>query len=139
MPEEINRILTDHCLNILFCPTENAIKNLKKEGFTNITNNGKLVDLSCDKFPNSSFSLPAVINVGDIMFDALEIGLKKAERKSIILENLKLRPKGYYLASVHRAENTDNKERLKNILEIFLEISKESRLSSQFIQEQIIH
>lgn len=45
MPEEINRVLTDHISTFLFCPTETAVKNLQKEGFTNIVNDGKLINI----------------------------------------------------------------------------------------------
>jgi len=125
MPEETNRVLTDHCSNILFCPTETAIRNLKNEGFKNILNNGKLVSLSSIKLPVKSYISPIVINVGDIMYDLLSISLEIAEKKSTALEKLKLKPKEYNLATVHRAENTADKDRLKNIIEAFIEISKE--------------
>ena len=93
MPEEINRIVADHLSDILFCPTETAVENLKREGITE-----------------------GVYLVGDIMFDALMHFSKISETKSNILERFDLKPKGYYLATIHRAENTDNYERLKNIL-----------------------
>ncbi len=117
MAEEINRVLTDHCSNILFCPTENAVRNLRKEGFTNIITNRKSIN-------SSSLQFPIAINVGDIMYEALLISLEIAERKPTILEKLKLKEKGYYLATVHRAENTDDKHRLKNIIEALIKISK---------------
>jgi len=82
MPEEINRVLTDHCSNILFCPTENSVKNLKKEGFTNIINDGKLIEFPT-KLPIANNKLPIVINVGDIMYDALLMSLKIAEKNLI--------------------------------------------------------
>ncbi len=93
MPEEINRIVADHLSDILFCPTETAVENLRKEGI-----------------------LKGVYLVGDIMFDALEHFVKISQRKSRILEILNLKPKDYYLLTIHRAENTDNIERLKSIL-----------------------
>jgi len=93
MPEEINRIVADHLSDILFCPTETAVQNLKREGITE-----------------------GVYLVGDIMFDALMHFSKISETKSRILERLNLKLKEYYLATIHRAENTDNYERLKNIL-----------------------
>lgn len=99
MPEEINRILTDHCSDLLFCPTKTAVENLKKEGITEGVN-----------------------LVGDVMLDILNECIRIAERKSRILDKLNLKPKGYYLATLHRAENTDNFERLKNIVEAFCEI-----------------
>ncbi|MBC7361726.1 MAG: UDP-N-acetylglucosamine 2-epimerase (non-hydrolyzing) [Candidatus Aminicenantes bacterium] len=93
MPEEINRIVADHLSDILFCPTETAVRNLEREGITK-----------------------GVYLVGDIMFDALMHFSKISEKKSKILVRLNLKPKEYYLATIHRAENTDNYERLKNIL-----------------------
>lgn len=125
MPEETNRVLTDHCSDILFCPTENAVRNLKKESFTNIINNGKLINSAIIKLPITNYQSPIVINVGDIMLDSLLMSLEISERKSTILEKLKLRPKEFYLATVHRAENTNDKEKFQNIFEAFIEISKE--------------
>ena len=99
MPEEINRVLTDHCSDLLFCPTETAVKNLKNEGITK-----------------------GVYLTGDVMVDALQENIKMAEKKSKILDELDLKPKEYYLATVHRAENTDDFSRLKSIVDAFCEI-----------------
>jgi UDP-N-acetylglucosamine 2-epimerase len=93
MPEEINRVVTDHLSDLLFCPTETSLENLKREGITR-----------------------GVYLVGDIMFDALMYFSEISEKKSKILEKLNIEPKEYYLVTVHRAENTDSFERLKNIL-----------------------
>jgi len=101
MPEEINRIVADHLSDILFCPTETAVDNLKREGITE-----------------------GVYLVGDLMFDALMHFSKISETKSKILETLNLKPKEYYLATVHRAENTDNYERLKDILTALSQLDK---------------
>ncbi|ACI19378.1 non-hydrolyzing UDP-N-acetylglucosamine 2-epimerase [Dictyoglomus thermophilum] len=102
MPEEINRIVADHLSDILFCPTETAVENLKREGIEK-----------------------GVYLVGDVMFDALMHFSKLAKEKSKILEKLSLNPKDYYLITVHRAENTDNPERLKNIFSAISELDKE--------------
>ncbi len=99
MPEEINRILTDHCSDILFCPTETSVEILKKEGITN-----------------------EVHLTGDVMVDALKKNIKIAEKKAMILDEMDLKPKKYYLATIHRAENTDDFKRLKNIVDAFCEI-----------------
>jgi len=96
MPEEINRVLTDHVSDILFCPTQTAVENLKNEGI-----------------------IIGVYLVGDVMFDALLHFSKISDMKSNVLERLNIKPKEYYLATIHRAENTDNYERLKNILTAF--------------------
>jgi len=101
MPEEINRIVTDHLSHTLFCPTETALKNLGREG---ITSNVHLV--------------------GDVMYDALWENLNRAKSKSKILDKLGLQPQEYTLATVHRAENTDNSEKLANILEAFTQLGK---------------
>ncbi|AAL80918.1 UDP-N-acetylglucosamine 2-epimerase (non-hydrolyzing) [Pyrococcus furiosus DSM 3638] len=98
MPEEINRILTDHVSDYLFAPTETAVKNLYNEGIRN-----------------------GVYLTGDVMLDALLYNVKIAERCSEILNKLGLKPKEFCLATVHRAENTDNLERLKNIIDAFVE------------------
>jgi len=92
MPEEINRLLTDQVSTFLFCPTETAIQNLKKE---NITKN--------------------VYNVGDVMYDTL-INSKSKIKKLKLLKELELKPKQYLLLTVHRASNTDSLENLKRII-----------------------
>jgi UDP-N-acetylglucosamine 2-epimerase (non-hydrolysing) len=99
MPEEINRVLVDHCSDILFCPTKTAVENLKREGI-----------------------VEGVYLVGDVMVDILKECIEIAEKRSKILDELDLKPKDYYLATVHRAENTDDFERLKNIVEAFCEV-----------------
>ncbi|HAF70302.1 MAG: UDP-N-acetylglucosamine 2-epimerase [Acetothermia bacterium 64_32] len=113
MPEEINRVLTDHVSDLLFCPTKTAVENLRHEGFTDILNDGDLLP-----YPFAPYPLPpasVVINTGDVMYDAALMYLDLAEQKSRILECLGLEPKSYALATVHRAENTDDPERLRAI------------------------
>ncbi len=124
MPEEINRVLTDHCSSILFCPTETAVENLKKEGFINIINNGKLINPTFRMHLHQHMT-PFVINVGDVMYDAMLMCLEIAERESKILKKLNLEPKKYVLSTIHRAENTGTLENLKNIFEALAEISKD--------------
>jgi UDP-GlcNAc3NAcA epimerase len=95
MPEEVNRVLTDHLSNWLFVPTDTAVRNLKKEG----------VDAK------------KIHKVGDVMYDvALAFG-KKAREKSRILEQLELKSRSYILATIHRPENTDNPKRLRSVFE----------------------
>lgn len=117
MPEEINRVLTDHISSLLLCPTKNACINLKKEGFKNILNDGKLFadnnlkeSIIFDKYN------PPVINVGDVMYDAMLLSLKKAIRYSKIVDELCLKPKEYSFMTFHRAENTDNIDKLKAMI-----------------------
>lgn len=116
MPEEINRILTDHVSDFLFCPTETAVENLRKEGFENIIDNGKLFNYQ-DELYELLYSGPLVINTGDVMYDAVLMYLDLAERSSRIIEYHSLQSKGYALATIHRAENTNDPKRLKAILE----------------------
>ncbi|MEW4281678.1 non-hydrolyzing UDP-N-acetylglucosamine 2-epimerase [Priestia megaterium] len=101
MPEEINRVLTDHLSTWLFCPSNTAVKNLENEGITQ-----------------------GVYQTGDIMYDAVLYYKDVALQKSNILSDLKIAPKNYYLATVHRAENTDNPQRLTAILEAFRQINE---------------
>ncbi|MBW1971297.1 MAG: UDP-N-acetylglucosamine 2-epimerase (non-hydrolyzing) [Deltaproteobacteria bacterium] len=96
MPEEINRVLTDRLSSLLFCPTLNSVENLKKEGIKD-----------------------GVFHVGDVMYDALLMFIDIAESRSKILEKQNLKSKEYVLATIHRAENTDDPKRLKKIMEIF--------------------
>ena len=100
MPEEINRILTDHVSELLFCPTQTAVDNLSKEGIT------KGVHLT-----------------GDVMFDAVLYNSQLADEKSTILETLNLKKGAYYLATVHRPCNTDNPVNLQNIIDAFGELN----------------
>ncbi|MBK6644602.1 MAG: UDP-N-acetylglucosamine 2-epimerase (non-hydrolyzing) [Anaerolineales bacterium] len=96
MPEEINRVLTDHVSQLLFCPAQKAVENLKLEGVTS-----------------------GVHVVGDVMYDAVLRHSDEAEKKSSILTLLDLKPKQYLLATVHRASNVDDTAKLLNILETF--------------------
>ena len=101
MPEEINRVLTDHASDLLFVPTKTAIKNLKNEG---ISKN--------------------VFLVGDVMYDVLKQNIAIAAR-SQILEILAIKPKDYLLATIHRPSNTDNLKNLSQILEAFSSVNKQ--------------
>jgi UDP-N-acetylglucosamine 2-epimerase len=108
MSEEVNRVVTDRISDILFCPSKKAIKNLAFEGINNS--------------PAKKF--PRIFLVGDVMYDSILFYFKIAKKISNILKELSLTPKGYYLATVHRAENTNDPLRLKSILEILNEIAK---------------
>lgn len=112
MPEEQNRILTDHLSNLLFCPTQTAVNNLKNEGITS-----------------------GVINTGDIMYDTVVRNIEISNRKysdGVWLKEIKneneviveLVEKRYYLATIHRAENTDNLDSLDTIFKAFRDLDK---------------
>lgn len=103
MPEEINRVLTDHAADLLFAPTQMAVNNLHREG------------ISAEK----------IYLVGDVMYDVALFYGNKAERLSPILEQLNLVPRGYILATIHRAENTDSPTRLKAIFDGLCQVSTE--------------
>ncbi len=96
MPEEINRILTDRISDILFCPTSIAVENLKKEGYSNFN--------------------VSIFNVGDVMQDAALYYEKQSDLKSDILSQTHIKNDGYYLCTLHRAENTNNMKRLTSII-----------------------
>jgi UDP-GlcNAc3NAcA epimerase len=108
MPEEVNRILTDRISNKLFCPTSAAMHNLEVEGLNT---------------PDR-----VVVNTGDVMYDAALYYAKLAEERSHILHALNLKPDSYLLATVHRAENTDNKERLASIVAAINTLSKQHKI-----------
>ena len=73
MPEEINRVLTDHLSTILFCPSKVSCRNLAGEGFRDIVHNGQLISLEDIKQISITRNKPTVINVGDVMADALRL------------------------------------------------------------------
>jgi len=107
MPEEINRIATDHVSDLLFAPTTLAMDNLKREGLEK----------------RSYFS-------GDVMYDMILKGLELAKEKSSIIEKLSLEPKAYYLATLHRPYNVDEPSKLKEIMNGFAQLGEKVILSA---------
>jgi len=101
MPEEINRILTDHASDIMLCPTHTAMQNLQNEGL----------------------SQKAVLS-GDIMYDASLYALEIAERESTILETLGLKKEQYVLSTIHRAESTKDAKTLNEVLSFLKDSAK---------------
>lgn len=101
MPEEHNRVLTDHCSEILFCPTRTAVENLAREGIEK-----------------------GVYFVGDTMYDAVLEFVEEAVRRSSVLRTFRIKPKRYILATLHRPYNVDNPENLKNIIESLVGIDE---------------
>jgi UDP-N-acetylglucosamine 2-epimerase len=93
MPEEVNRVLADHVSDLLLCPTRVAMRNLASEGI------GRGVHL-----------------VGDVMYDAFLFNVDAARKQSQVVERLGLEPGAFALVTVHRAENTDDAERLRAIV-----------------------
>jgi UDP-GlcNAc3NAcA epimerase len=99
MPEETNRVLTDHCASLLFCPTDLAVRNLASENITS-----------------------GVHQVGDTMFDAVRLFTPRAEARSDIMARLGLASKQFMLATIHRPYNTDDPAMLGMILRAFAAI-----------------
>lgn len=106
MPEEINRVVADHISDYLFAPTKTARENLLAEGI-----------------PEEKISI-----TGNTIVDSVYQNLEISKRKANPLRNLGLKEKGYFLATAHRAENVDDRARLKEILEGFSLISEEFSL-----------
>jgi len=102
MPEEINRVLTDHVADILFCPTETARSNLSREGIAQ-----------------------GVFNFGDVMCDAVLQSREVLDRPSSLLSPLGLLPGSYLLVTVHRPSNTDEEQNLSSILDALRETGEE--------------
>lgn len=101
MPEEHNRVLTDHCATRLCCPTQTAVDNLAREGIAQ-----------------------GVHLVGDTMYDAILQFAAVARRNSTAVRDLGLTPKGYVLATIHRPDNTDRPENLRSILAAFADLDE---------------
>lgn len=102
MPEEINRVLTDHISSLLFCPTDSAVQNLKREGIRK-----------------------GVFRVGDVMYDTFLFWKDIALKSSTILPDLEIKPRNYYLATVHRQENADDFRNLENIFLAFGQFARD--------------
>lgn len=96
MPEEINRVVTDHVSNLLFCPTDTAVENLRREGI-----------------------VQGVEKTGDVMLDATRFYADRAAVQAPLSRLTPHAPRTYHLATVHRAENTDDPVRLRRIFEAF--------------------
>jgi UDP-GlcNAc3NAcA epimerase len=102
MPEEINRVLTDHAADLLFAPSRRAVENLREE------------------------TVPGSIhNTGDVMHDAVLWARDRAEAHSTILDDLGLEPGEYVLATVHRAGNTDDPDKLAGLLDALADDPRE--------------
>ncbi len=104
MPEEINRILTDRVSTILFCPTSVAIENLKKEGYAN---------MNC-----------TVLDIGDVMYDGALFYSHMAIKPKDVLDSVN----SFILCTVHRAENTDDPNKLNNVFMALGEIAKHTHI-----------
>jgi UDP-GlcNAc3NAcA epimerase len=102
MPEEHNRVLSDHMSDLLFCPTAAAVENLRKEGIVR-----------------------GVYRVGDVMYDSVLHNADLARSRSDVLGRLGLAPGEYGLVTVHRAENTDDPARLRGIFEALESVARE--------------
>jgi UDP-GlcNAc3NAcA epimerase len=102
MPEEINRIIADRLSNFLFCPTQTAVKNLRDEGIER-----------------------GVVYIGDVMFDAALKFAPIAEKKSTIFEKESILPGKYLLLTLHRAENTNYFQNMKNIVTALVDSNKQ--------------
>lgn len=94
MPEETNRVLTDHVSQLLFCPTRTAVTHLQNETITK-----------------------GVHHVGDVMLDATLASIARAKAESRILDTLALAPQSYSICTLHRAENTDNAARFTELMQ----------------------
>ncbi|MFH0756473.1 MAG: UDP-N-acetylglucosamine 2-epimerase (non-hydrolyzing) [Bacteroidota bacterium] len=116
MPEEINRITSDHVSTLLFSPTMTGVNNLKEEGI--IHHEGETL----------SFDRQGVYYSGDVMYDNTLFFREAALKQSTILKELELDRKPYVLATIHRPSNTDVKENLLGILSALEKVAEEHRI-----------
>jgi UDP-GlcNAc3NAcA epimerase len=118
MPEELNRIMSDHSSTLLFAPTNAAFKNLMREGFRP------------ENSPPFTISNPKIYLTGDIMYDNTLFFAALAEnKKSGFFEKLSLERNNYVLVTIHRDSNTDDIARLKDILVTLRELAEEKNIS----------
>lgn len=112
MPEEINRIVCDHCSTLLFSPTQAGYDNLKREGFP-MDNDGPY-----------TIDNPKVYHCGDIMYDNSLYFSTIAASKTDIIKRLGLTDKSFVLSTIHRNANTDDPQRLASIFKSILKIAE---------------
>lgn len=105
MPEEINRKLSDHLSNLLLCPTQQAVKNLSQEGIQE-----------------------GVYHVGDVMYDATLYASQKIKHHKKILDSFGIEPSKYILTTLHRAENTDNTEKMTSLFDYIDDLAHQENL-----------
>jgi UDP-GlcNAc3NAcA epimerase len=105
MPEEINRVMADHVSTFLFCPTATAVANLACEGI-----------------------VAGVHPVGDVMFDTTIAATERASERSDVLTRLSLEPKSYAVATVHRAENTDEPMQFGRVIDWLVEAGRNRKV-----------
>ncbi len=101
MPEEINRVLTDDLSSLLFCPTSNAISNLKREGISD-----------------------GVVESGDVMYELLSMTRQGLKDNTALFESFNVKRRQFYLLTVHRAHNVDDPQRLKQLVEILESVDR---------------
>jgi UDP-GlcNAc3NAcA epimerase len=116
MPEEVNRIYCDQVSTLLFSPTKTGYDNLVKE---EIVSTGRTL--------KASLKNPMIYHCGDVMYDNSMYFAEIANRKPQFLKEINLQPGNFFLATIHRNFNTDNSERLSNILETLEKISVEHK------------
>jgi len=118
MPEEINRIVSDHASTLLFAPTNAAFKNLMREGFRP------------ENSPPYTIDNPKIYLTGDIMYDnALFYSELAEKKKSSFLESLKVKRNGFILVTIHREINTDNTRRLEVLMKTLITLAQETSIS----------
>lgn len=117
MPEEVNRIASDHMSTLLFTPSISGLENLKREGF-------RLHDSH-----KATANHPKVYHCGDVMFDNSVYFSKLSDERSVILSDLRLQKNKFILTTIHRDSNTDIAKNLENIFSALFEIKRMSGLS----------
>ncbi|MGP8217284.1 MAG: non-hydrolyzing UDP-N-acetylglucosamine 2-epimerase [Bacteroidia bacterium] len=120
MPEEVNRIACDHCSTLLFSPTKAGYNNLVKENFN-----------PANKSPFTA-DHPGIYHCGDVMYDNTLFFAEMADKSTEIIEQLGIKGKEFILLTIHRNNNTDDPERLNNILSALDDISNKDHLDIVF-------
>jgi UDP-GlcNAc3NAcA epimerase len=115
MPEEINRIVSDHCSTWLFCPTRTAVENLVREGF------------STERAAAPTMDKPHVIACGDVMYDNSLHYARLAQERSTLLNDLGIGTEPFLLATLHRPSNTDDPQRLQDLLQVLADLAETHR------------